>query len=224
MKAFQDLKIEGPSSQLQPFLDELVTTLEGWKVWSGSEDWVMPKTPGSNTVPYVAINTRQGLPPATLFLLTNRDTTACFVGNIVPDSGALSVEEYNRILQAFHADCVAAPAKARRLTVTLSPDEILLEDMLSRESMHLLRDFVANANKGVGSHTPFDYERWLAFIAANAKDKPPLNPELLRKWLIEQGFSYDVAMDMYREFKFGIDLIQRLEVTTPAADQVHAAR
>ena len=146
------------------------------------------------------------LQPATLFLFLNSSEDGIFLTNIVPDAGALSHEEYNAIVMAYYQECIQTKAQNLLLVAALSSDEVRIENTFSPRNMALLHDFVRNANKNTGSANPYDYRRWLDFIAASTKDGEFLAPDLLQQWLTEQGFSSDAADDLRQEYQFGVDL------------------
>ena len=171
-----------------------------------------------------AVPQKQGLSPATLYLHISADNTICRIANIVPPRGELSPEEYNNIVQVFYVDVVQAKTSPYHLDVRLSAEAVFLEDTLSPENMQLLKQFADLANKATGSSYPSDYERWVAFIGASVRARQILNADLLRQWLMEQGFPGDVASDLYHEYQLGVDLTKHWQNLPREQDAVGASR
>ena len=220
MKVYQDLTISGKSEDMQRFLHSLQEGANGWKLNMEAS------SPATASVRYFAfiVPQKQRLKPATLYLQVDKEATTCFLTNIIPPHGELSPEEYNSIVQVFCADVVQEQATRHNLHVTLSADTVSLEDTLSPENMKLLEQFAAKANKATGSSYPSDYNRWIAFIGASVQDRQILSPELLRRWLVEQGFPSDVASDLYREYQLGVDLTKQWQSLPREQDVVGATR
>jgi hypothetical protein len=222
MKLYQDFIISGNPNDLTGLWSYLKTQQNSWKI---NADLSKP-----DELNYYSDQMALDVPShvdsheATLFLFMSKDQRSCSVGNIVPNDGNLTPEEYNHILLKFNTDCVQPVVEVYNLQVQFSPDEILLEGTLSPENMELLLSFSHLANKNTGSKNPYDYNRWLEFIAASVRDNQIVRSELLRAWLIDQGFPGDVAMDLVLEYQFGLDLVKHLESRTTVQEELRAAR
>ena len=220
MKVYQDLTISGKPEDMLAFLDSLKQGANGWTLDNATPGYAMT----SSREFAFAVPPKQGLKSATLYLHVNADNTSCLLANIVPPRGELSPEEYNSIVQTFYVDMAQAKASQYHLHVSLSAEDVFLEDTLSPENMHLLEQFAALANKATGSSYPSDYERWVGFIGASVRDRQILNAELLRQWLVEQGFPGDVTSDLYREYQLGVDLTKHWQNLPREQDAVGATR
>lgn len=214
MKVFQELSIEGPNSEIAAFLDDFPDPATGWK----RDDQKSRQLPG-----YVAISVpqRQELPEATVYLYFPEDSVACILANIIPSSGDLNPETYNRVLQAFHTECVRDRAKRHELQVNISPAEIKLEDSISPPSMSLLRQFSDSANKANAASHPRDRERWLTFLAASLSDGEIIDRGLLEDWLLQNGWPEEIATELGNEYVFASELMPYVQ---PDRDSVSALR
>jgi hypothetical protein len=103
MRVFQDLTISGKPEDLQKLRRALLSSTNGWKPYEKNEDWTKRSSSSSQVRPFIAMDVPKlsRLRPATLFLLLKDEDQTAYVGNIVPDTGSLSPEEYNAILKSF---------------------------------------------------------------------------------------------------------------------------
>ena len=219
MQVYQHLTITGQNTDLETFLVELDTNSCGW---TPNPNILQSGGLGSD---YKAYDVPQAVlsRSARLFLHVNASRTECSLANIVPGGGQLSPKEYNTILQAFYANCVQEKLAAYHLIALLTKPEVFLENTLSPENLVLLVRFAHGANPATGSSHPQDYRRWIAFISASVQDNQVLDVEILRGWLMEQGFSADVAFDLTTEYQFGVDLIRQVNQVRNEQDNVHVA-
>ncbi len=235
MRVFQDLTISGSSDGLQKLRLELLQSADGWRPFVRNDEWMMNDESkkdgsfGSEAGHFIALDTPRSsrLRSATIFVqLKNEGQTAC-VGNIFPDSDSLSQEEYNAILKGFYVDCIQPRMESCHLKCVFSAEFVNLEDTLSQSNQSLLREFVHMANKSTGASHPYDYDRWMTFVGASVRDEEHLRTDLLTEWLTEQGFPHYIASDLVQQYKFGFDLIKKLERDAPhkaEQDAVHADR
>jgi hypothetical protein len=220
MELYQGLTITGKQEDIRLFLADLKHDANGWMLNTP----VLAHAEASANLLAFDVPLKSQLKPATLFLQASSEGSVCSVTNIVPPAGELSAQEYNRILQAFYEECVQDKAQSYCLDVHLSRENVQLEDTLSPENMRLLRQFVDKANKSTGSSYPSDYERWVTFIGASVRDREILDADLLRLWLMEQGFPGDVATDLHRDYRLGVDLTKHWKSGVQEQDTAGATR
>lgn len=153
--------------------------------------------------------------PATLFLShPDRQTTSwLYVSNIIPHQvQELSLDQYNHILNDFHARFAKPAADSVGVPVELTSPEQSIEDWLSPELAKLLKAFSLGANKSTGSSHPMDRERWYDFLIALHRAGENPNVGLLRRWLVEEEkWPGDVAFDLVCEYEFAQDLLGRFD-------------
>ncbi|MCW3099454.1 MAG: hypothetical protein JWL77_5072 [Chthonomonadaceae bacterium] len=229
MRLFQDLIISGHPDDLEKFRTELLHSSNGWETFERNDEWTQEAPSSAQVRPFIAINVPKlsRLRSATLFLLLKDEGQSAFVGNIVPDSDSLSPEEYNAILKSFFEECIQPHKDHLHLQCLFSSEFVFIEDTLSPENLALLRNFEIMANKSTGASHPNDYSRWINFIVASVRDKERLDTELLRIWLMDQGFPPYIASDLVQQYKFGFDLIEKMATEVPPKtkqEAIHADR
>jgi hypothetical protein len=74
-----------------------------------------------------------------------------------------------------------------------------------------LRRFSILANHGTGSAHPLDRERWFAFLLHCHQDRCELDTDMLQRWLMEQGWTFERASDLAIEYEFGRGLLKFAE-------------
>ena len=131
-----------------------------------------------------------------------------YVPNIVPiESGQLSYDEYNDLLNNF-TDFVVKPAITDLpVTIELTKDQVFLEDITGNEIAEKLSRFSALANKSTGSSHPLDKKRWFQFLLAVNNRNVNLDTDILIRTLIEQGWSDESANQLAIEFEFAQNLL-----------------
>ena len=82
-----------------------------------------------------------------------------------------------------------------------------LSKYLSKESEQMLSTFCGNPS--TGSAHPLDNKRWNNFMINVVNKQEDLPLEALREWLLEDGFSEDVASDLLSEFEVGTELLKQ---------------
>lgn len=147
MKTFKDLEIVGQSEILDSYknwMKELIERTQGWDIDQREElkDFIVikkDKSPSSLK--------------ATLFLYLNDSKIA--VTNIIPsDQRELNYDEYNFILDEFYRLFVIN--NPFNLRIDYSNENILIQDILTKEVSDRLIQFSRLANKSTGSSHPLD--------------------------------------------------------------------
>jgi hypothetical protein len=124
------------------------------------------------------------------------------VSNIVPaEIGNLSHDEYNALLNEFCDRFVLPSAKATGAVVTLSGQEISIEQWLSKATCRKLRIF-STANRHVWASKIRDDTSWIDFVASAHREGSTLSSSILARWLHEDGgLPEDVAYDLATEYQ-----------------------
>lgn len=152
-----------------------------------------------------------GLERAGLSFFQKEDDT-WYVPNIIPlESGQLSHEQYNKLLNNFLENIVRPSITGLDVTAELSDDELFLNDVVGEEIASLLHKFSVLANKSTGSSHPCDRNRWFDFIIAVQRKHFSLDTDLLIHTLIEEGWSEEWAHDLAIEYEFAIGLLDYKE-------------
>lgn len=152
-----------------------------------------------------------GLERAGLSLFQKEGDT-WYVPNIIPlDSGQLSHDQYNKILENFLDTIVRPSIEGLPITAELTGDVVILKDVVGEDVAALLHKFSVLANKSTGSSHPCDRNRWFDFLITVQKKRISLDTDLLINSLMEDGWSEDRAHDLAIEFEFAIGLLDYKE-------------
>lgn len=144
--------------------------------------------------------------------LFQKDGDTWYVPNIVPlDSGQLSHDQYNKILENFLDTIVRPSITGLSVTAELSGDELFLKDVVGEDVVALLHKFSLLANKSTGSSHPYDRNRWFDFLIAVQRKHISLNTDLLIHSLMEEGWSEDRAHNLAIEYEFAVGLLDYKE-------------
>lgn len=209
MKVFGDLEVElndVPFNDLIARLDAAKSP--AWKRNSEFEERLGRRGMGNGRC---YTYTGPDFPSANLWLFGKG--SGAQVSNIVPKlSGQLSIEEYNGILTHFHDDLLGPAAEEMGLRVRLSKTGVVtIADYVSEVTAEKLRRFSESANKSTGSSHPMDNERWNDFVIANHRNRDYLPTDILKLWLVEDGWDADTAYDLTIEYEQGISLLRRYD-------------
>lgn len=129
------------------------------------------------------------------------------VGNIVPETGQFSRDEYNSILAEFYLRVLHPAAAQSGVAVELSSDEQSVEEIFGSRAVQLLRRFSEIANKSV-TH-PADRRRWMDFlIHLHCRPHRKYDLSMLARWLVEDGWSRERADRLVAECEFAGDLLR----------------
>jgi len=141
--------------------------------------------------------------------LQGRGVGELYVSTIIPLNGrmALSAEQYNRVLDDFEKTFVEPLMRGLKVHVFnyQSPNEPALEDLLSTDSMRLLRNFSTTANKGMPH--PLDIQRWHVFVARTHLEDVVLDTSLLSDWLEGDGWPESQRLTLIDDYKLGRSLL-----------------
>jgi len=208
VKVLRDLKLGVPSVQVEDLIARLEARLDdGWSRDREAEP-SPERQPYDIRFFYFVCNKKAEREPALLSLVQDRDGSI-YVSNIVPkDKQHLSWNEYNYILEEFHDRFVKPVAEELHLKVVFTADEQTIEDWVSKESAEKLRYFSRAANKSTGSSHPLDEQRWFDFIVSVAQKNDHLDAPRLRQWLIENGWTEDIAHELSSDYEKGIALLK----------------
>lgn len=207
MIVFQDLILRAKSDDLPRVRAALIASAAvPWGHDQDAED-KMRELAGSDADRIVFVRRAgDGVEAAGLFLWSKDGGYE--VTNIVPrETGSLGESGYNTVLRDFIAR-VVKPASAQadfRIAAT-TPDQTV-DDWLPDAAASALRLFSATANKATGSSHPSDQARWHAFLIAAHGAASAFGTDLLKRWLVEDGWTEDGALELAIEYEFGLALL-----------------
>jgi hypothetical protein len=132
-----------------------------------------------------------------------------YVSSIIPLNSrtALNVEQYNHVLDVFEKTLIEPVMQGIKGRVLSFPSqtEPALEDVLSLDSMRLLRHFSATANKGMPH--PLDLRRWHVFVARTHLENIVLDTSLLSDWLQGEGWPQAQRLRLIDDYNLGRSLL-----------------
>ncbi len=157
---------------------------------------------------YLFVRQADAALPGALVAVAEAEVGRWHVTNVVPtESSELAYDEYNGILNEFCHRLVRPVADELGISVELTKPQVEPEDVLSAEAARLLRTFSASANKSTWGSHPSDQERWMQFLVVAHKDQSDFGADLLRRFLIEEGWSEDAATHLASEYEFARELL-----------------
>ncbi len=207
MKTFRELYIRLIDSSPENFFKLIKDNLnENWKYKKIDVDEALLNDTPTSCYQYSG---NKNLPDALLYI-TEKEIGLLYVSNIIPvEKGHLLYDEYNAILLDFFEN-VIKPVKEKsnaRIETELTEPEITNNDILSSECSKLFKAFSLYANKSTGSLHPADQERWFSFIMCINKNSEKIDPDILKRLLIDDGWAEDKAIELSSEFEFAISLL-----------------
>ncbi|MCP4699904.1 MAG: hypothetical protein GY862_24090 [Gammaproteobacteria bacterium] len=209
MKRYQELLINLLDDEFDNFIENIVTSL--------SEQWFRDKEEESNIPSFsdqkmycFQRHLEDGLDSS--LWLTEKDKNTLYVSNIVPtEKPELSIVEYNSILNDFFNSFLQDASRKYNANIDMTSEDYSLDDLINKEAAKALRVFSSFANKSTGSAHPKDRERWLDFILLAYSDRKNFSPDEVEKFLLEDGWTHNFAVDLAIEYEFGIDLLEHTE-------------
>jgi hypothetical protein len=85
-----------------------------------------------------------------------------------------------------------------------------IDQLIGIDAFTALEKFSGLANKSMGSSHQLDRDRWCDFLIKLYRNGVKLDRELLKEWLIQEGWSSDMASNLACEFDFARDLLKLL--------------
>ena len=211
MKQFKNLDITGPDDGLRALINHISENLPaGWNRDHKAEavlDRLMREKGEEAGFAFVR-DAKDNDPPSGLFL--DYDIGRLHVPNIVPqESGALSIAQYNRILDEF-AEILRNNLPANgELAMNTTTDDFTITNLISPKAEELLKRFSGCANKSTGSAHPRDFQRWAAFLVRLHREGSDLPVDILERWLTEElNWAPDMANKLVLEYEFALGLLR----------------
>lgn len=134
------------------------------------------------------------------------------VFNIVPLIGNhLEFSEYNHILEQFRQSVIESMKSNFRLSVEVSKPFFDINDVATPDSVNALTRFSACANKSTGHSHPCDFDRWCEFVISSFRSTKHIGVTDLMNWLIENGWSDDMANELALDYEYSLDLLEHYE-------------
>ncbi len=207
MKVFQDLELRGDRDSLVRLVENIRTRLSNG--WTRAEEVERRYSRDVRRETYCFSCTKIGDRESATLLLVQSEPGLLRVSNIIPrETGKLSINQYNRILNDFYDRFVHSEAGEMGVEGSPSSAEMNLEDFISHEAAEKLRVFSSCANKSTGSSHPNDRERWYDFIITTYTEGNKLDNDILFRWLVEEEkWPEEIAHDLIIEYEFAGGLI-----------------
>ena len=212
MELYQDLKIKLNSNYLgfQKTLIELVNHSNGWQVKEDMQE-AFKKNGLLRDREVICIETP-------VLSYKGRELKAVIwtydygymlqTFNIIPtNTNRLSKEEYNFILNVFVDTFIRRTAADYHSEVVLSNPLLDLNDYVDKEVVHTLKLFSEMANKSTGRTHPLDEKRWFDFLIISSSRKCRLSVDYLEGWLVDNGWSPDMASSLGLDYEYGLSLL-----------------
>ena len=128
--------------------------------------------------------------------------------NIIPsNSNKLSKDEYNFLLNEFVNTFIYKTAADYRAEVLITKPIMELMDYVDQDIYDALVVFSEMANKSTGHSHPLDNKRWCDFILISASKKKRLSVNYLEGWLMDHGWSSDMANELGLDYEYGLTLL-----------------
>lgn len=123
--------------------------------------------------------------------------------NIIQTKRSINMDEYNELLLKF-----GSTVQSAGFEVQISNDEISIKERLSQESANAFLNFSNSANKSTGHSHPCDEERWFSFLYSMVNDKNELSFDEARDFLMEYGWSEDMARMLASDMEYGLSAMK----------------
>lgn len=91
----------------------------------------------------------------------------------------------------------------------MADNSLIFKDHISSTSIKLLNDFSKMANKSNAALHPLDEERFFDFIINVVENGENLPLDIFLEWSKKEGWSEDIAYELYNNFEFGESLLKR---------------
>ena len=207
MKTFRELELRGQHSTLKQIIESIENNLtNGWMRSPDKEKEVLAISPSKV---YCFTCSKKGEREASSLWLDFRDDETLYISNIVPQEiYQLNFDQYNLILEEFYNKFILQVAEKFGIEPSLTSDLIQIDDLVTKDTLAKLKQFSLAANKSTGSSHPLDQKRWFNFIVHAHLETTPLNPSILKRWLIEvENWSEDKASQLTIEYEFAQSLL-----------------
>jgi hypothetical protein len=213
MKTFQNLYIKLNNDSIESFIEKITQNCnENWQRDFEREENAKYFREKAFSFKYTGKNE---LPSAGLTLFEN-ENAVWYVPNIIPiEMKELSIDEYNKLLVDFKKTLIEPAIQNTTITITITKDEVSLDDFIDQKAVDALKRFSSLANKSTGNSHPNDKNRWFEFLVAAQKSEKKPSFEMLKATLIEQGWSEEFAYDLAFEFEHGQELLDFVKKTDP---------
>lgn len=212
MKTFKELKIISR-------LDKLILLVEKLQA-SHFETFQYESEKAQDYAKMIGLNLNQVLTfktpkisGAVAYVWMVADDSELRITNITPNqSGQLSIEQYNAILDEFFVN-VIKPSINEFYQVIVSSDSKTIEDYAGSEVSKKLKIWINAANKSTLNTNHFDFERWASFVIEAHKYDSALNTTELEKYLIEEINipDDDLVSKILIDYEYGRDLLKEYD-------------
>ena len=214
MEVYNNFEIEGGASSLEKCMRLIGDSLSGdWVRDTDRENRYKKDIQGYGDVKEVFCIKCPGTtkyPSATIWLIKGKEDIK--VTNIIPHNNErLSYAQYNQILDDFYKKFIEKAIKETGVSLVKGKGDLTLEEVFGKGPAKLLKSFSAGANKGTGSSHPCDQARWFEFIISSYKNDSKFSTEDLQRFLLDDGWSEDLAVDLACEYEFAKALLKKYD-------------
>lgn len=209
MKTFRDLYIQLNTVDIERFKDMLSQQCQ--HPWQRSTDKEGDLGLSGSKPLCFERNGADAEPSAALFLFPE-DADIWYVSNIVPtDTGELSYDQYNDILESFFSDIVLPAIANTEVSAKMTDNVMSIESVAGKKVEEAFVRFSNLANKSTGSSHPSDRERWFEFLVLANEANTELHADLVIRALEELGWSEDGAYKLGSQFEFADGILSYLQ-------------
>lgn len=208
MLIYKELKFCGNRESLKALIETINANLpDGWERCEGKTDSSIAKF-----VYMLKIFGKAGLK----FHLWQKNEFEVYLQNIVPEDAldntrpGRKIEDYNERLDLFVSQIVEPILPIDGINFVTSGGEGSLAKIVGEEASKLLESFSCNSNRSTGNSHPCDRERWLDFLffLHNNGLSDDLAPNVLCRWLEQDGLSSDSAGRLADEYEHDLDFLR----------------
>lgn len=98
----------------------------------------------------------------------------------------LTIDEYNQVIDAFCADCIAPKMKDYdSLELLVSPGDVSMSDLISKQAFDALNEWQMEFDKVYCEETSREYSLLVKAIVALVKNSDDISYEDLEGWLVQ---------------------------------------
>lgn len=153
---------------------------------------------------------RKRLFKSSIFMLVHNG--ALTVTNIISmDNPSLGIDNYNRVLTAFHDEFVV-PRLDEKYHVKMSDGEEAMQNILDADTFGKLVFWENLCNKENPVSHPEDFQRWIDFVVSAYQHGSVLTPEDVVRWLREDKNWPEALDEKVNEisylYGYGIDVLK----------------
>ena len=214
IEVFQELYLQHPNGSAAARNAVLSHLSHRWMHRPEREEEIREGKPDEADVIALERSPTKSNPGVSLWMFGEKDGRYK-VSNIVPlKHGDLGIKGYNEALMDFVRAVVRTAADESHLEYVHSSGLESIDDWADQDTAVALKRFSNLANKSTGRSHPLDGDRWIAFLLAAHRKKPPLDSEQLARWLVEvELWPSEIASELASEYNLSRSLLSKYDET-----------